>query len=268
MDFLQAILLGILQGVFEWLPVSSEAVVTIVMTQLYGSAVEESVNTAIWLHTGTMLAALLYFRERFRQLVVYTIAAFRERTLPIHPSTEEGRLTYFIAVTTAVTAAFGGALYFVGIETVANYPGVFTVIMAAALAVTGILRLYTNEAERTVGAVNATDSAFIGVLQGMAIIPGISRSGSTVFGLLYRDFSAEDAFVLSFLLSVPAVFIANIGINLFGGFELSPHLVVAAITSAVVGYLSIGAVLKVAGRTSIAYLCFILAAISLLPVLL
>ncbi|MDY6762039.1 MAG: undecaprenyl-diphosphate phosphatase, partial [Candidatus Nanohaloarchaea archaeon] len=58
---LEAIVLGVLQGVFEWLPVSSEAVLTVAMTSL-GTAPSTAVTSAIWLHTGTMLAALLYFR--------------------------------------------------------------------------------------------------------------------------------------------------------------------------------------------------------------
>lgn len=266
MDFMQAIILGVVQGIAEWLPVSSEAVITIVMTQIYGSGVTESVNTAIWLHTGTMVAALLYFRDRFTTLLRYAFDRATTGTAPAQ-ETATGRLFLFVIFATGVTTAVGGVLYFAGIETIASYPDLFAGMMAAALFLTGLLRRYTTDAERTVGTVDHTDSALVGVLQGLAVIPGISRSGSTVFGLLYRDFAAEDAFILSFLLSVPAVFIANIGINLFTGFALSPPLLVAALAAFLVGYAAIDAVLSIADRAGIAYICFALAAVSLIPVI-
>jgi undecaprenyl-diphosphatase len=266
MDVVQAIILGIVQGIAEWLPVSSEAVITLVMTRVYGSGVTESVNTAIWLHTGTMVAALVYFRHRFTALLRVAYDQAATGTMPTQ-RTDNGRLLLFLVIATAITAVVGGGLYFIGIETIADYPDMFSGVMAAALFLTGLLRRYTTAAERTMGAVNHTDSALVGVLQGLAVVPGISRSGSTVFGLLYRDFTTEDAFVLSFLLSVPAVFIANIGINLFTGFALSPPLLVAALTAFVAGYAAIDVVLAIADRAGIAYVCFALAAISLLPVI-
>ncbi|MFB6294915.1 MAG: undecaprenyl-diphosphate phosphatase, partial [Candidatus Nanohaloarchaea archaeon] len=82
-----------------------------------------------------------------------------------------------------------------------------------------------------------------------------------------RDFAAEDAFRLSFLLSVPAVLAANVGLELLGrGVSLSPELVLAAATAFVAGYASIDLVLKFARRTGIAYLCLVLAAFSFLSV--
>jgi len=263
MELLEAILLGILQGVFEWLPVSSEAVVSVFMTQLLGTTVIESVNTAIWLHLGTMFAALLYFRSDFTELTRRSIEKLKNKDGTI--DTVKDKEIAFIILTTFTTGVFGGTLYLIGIKSLTNSPDLFAAITGLALVFTGLARLYSKKASRESINLEPKDSVYTGILQGMAVVPGISRSGSTVFGLLYHSFSAKEAFRLSFLISVPAVFLANIGINIFSGFTLSLELLVAAATAFGIGYLTIDLVLKIADRAEIAYLCFGLALISFLP---
>jgi undecaprenyl-diphosphatase len=268
MDIIQAVVLGILQGVFEWLPVSSEAVLSLVMNKVFGTGVEESVNTAIWLHTGTMLAALFYLRDDFISMVL-DIPGFLERGKQgeLFQTFGDTRISFMI-IATVITAVLGGFLYVAGIETVADYPRIFTAVMGTALLVTGLLRFYQSSATRKFRQVNAKDSVLVGLLQSLSIIPGISRSASTVFVLFYRGFDGEDAFRMSFLLSVPAVFIANIGVNLFSGFTYTVELVVASLVAMVVGYLTIDAVIRIADRTGVAYLCFILSGLTFASLLL
>lgn len=266
MNLVEAILLGVLQGVFEWLPVSSEAVVSIIMTQLLGSGVTESVNSAIWLHTGTMLAALIYFRKDFIELFEFFIERLRNREFE-RKGTELENIFVFIVLATLVTSTVGGVIYLGALKVFSGSPDLFAGLTGAALLATGLLRFYQRNEGRVSKDVDLVDSGFVGVLQGLAVIPGVSRSGSTVFGLLYQDFSAKDAFRLSFLLSVPAVLIANIGLNIFSGFTVGVELLVASAVAFVVGYFTIDIVLEIAERTEVAYICFGLAVISFIPLI-
>ena len=266
MSLTEAVVLGVIQGVFEWLPVSSEAVISIVMTQLFGSGVAESLNSAIWLHTGTMFAALIYFRKDFFELTRFFLERVRTQKFERNESRLEN-IFVFVVVATFATSVVGGTIYLGALQFFSGSPEMFAALTGVALLVTGLLRFYQTTENRVSDEVDLVDSVLVGVLQGLAVIPGISRSGSTTFGLFYRDFSAEDAFKLSFLLSVPAVFIANIGINIFSGFTVGIEMIVASIVAFFVGYLTIDLVLEAAQRAEVAYICFLLAAMSFIPLI-
>lgn len=267
MSLAEAVVLGVIQGVFEWLPVSSEAVISIVMTRFFGSGAAASLNSAIWLHTGTMVAALIYFRHDFLELAEFFFKRLSSREFERTGSELENTFL-FIVVATMATSVVGGALYLGALKVFSGRPDLFAALTGVALLVTGVLRFYQSGEGRLSGSVDLIDSVFVGVLQGLAVIPGVSRSGSTVFGLLYQDFSAEDAFRLSFLLSVPAVLTANIGLNVFSGFTVGMEMILASAVAFVVGYLTIDYVLEIADRTEVSYICFILAGISFLPLIL
>lgn len=267
MALLEAVLLGVLQGVFEWLPVSSEAVISIVMTQLLGSGVIESVNYAIWIHTGTMLAALLYFREDFLELIKFFLNRLKDRDFKRRGSETEN-IFIFMVIATLITSLVGGVIYLGALELFSGSPNLFAALTGVALLATGLVRYYQKDSYRVSADVSWNDSIIVGLLQGLAVIPGVSRSGSTTFGLFYYNFSAEDAFRLSFLLSVPAILIANIGINIFSGFTVGVEMVIASATAFVVGYFTIDLMLEVARRAEVAYICFGLAFISFLPLIL
>ncbi|MFB6088468.1 MAG: undecaprenyl-diphosphate phosphatase [Candidatus Aenigmatarchaeota archaeon] len=263
MDMIQIILLGTIQGVFEWLPVSSEGIVTLTMTQLFGENTLKSVNIAIWLHLGTMLSAFLYFRKDIKKIALDLPQCCKINTKGNHSC----NIFSFILIATLVTSIMGGFLYVFGIEKLANRPKVFTGLMGSALLLTGGLRFYSSETERNIKNTDKKDSLLIGLLQGFSVIPGISRSGSTIFGLFYRKFNGKDAFKLSFLLSIPAVLIANIGMGLLSKLVITPELIVTSLISFIVGYISIGLLLKVADRIEISYLCFIFALIAFSSIL-
>ncbi len=266
MEPLEILVLGAIQGIFEWLPVSSEAAVTLFMTQLLGKTPAASVNTAIYLHAGTMLAAALYFREDFirilEQLPDYLTEAAKDPE-----SLNSGGLLNFLVIATFFTAALGGVIYTLGLEHIPSSPDVFSGLVGVALLVTGVLRLTGEGTGRDYRATGTWDSVFTGIIQSFSVVPGISRSGSTVFALLYRDFSSKDAFRLSFLMSVPAVLVAQVGLQVFSGFTVSRELLLATAVSFLVGYASIDAVLRIAERVEVAYIAFGLAVLSFLPLL-
>jgi Uncharacterized bacitracin resistance protein len=264
---LQAIILGVIQGVFEWLPVSSEAIITLVMTNFYGSGVINSVNTAVWLHSGTMLAATVYFRD---EILGILDISWKNKHSPIKllENRNETSIIRFLFFSTLVTGIIGGTIYVFGLEEMVGNPDMFSGLTALALFVTGGLRLYRTKDTQMFMDVDDKDSILIGVLQGLSVLPGVSRSGSTVFGFFLREYNAEDAFRLSFLMSIPAILIANIGINLFSGFSIKPIMILSAAIAFFVGYGTIEFVLKFAERSEIGIICFILGFISLVPIIL
>jgi len=272
MELLSAVLIGLIQGVAEWLPVSSEAVISLILQNFLGRSPLESVNASVWLHTGTMIAALLYFREDFTRLVKKMFTEMPETVQELmeksrmRENTGDWKLILFITAVTAITGTVGGTIYVLGLKAVANYPELFTALTGLALFVTGFTRLYQKEEDRQISDLNYTDTVLTGLLQSFSILPGISRSGITSFALLYRDFDAEEAFKLSFIVSVPAIAAANIGLELFSGFTVSTGLVIASAVSMISGYFMIEAVLKIADRAEVAYICFALGLLSFIPI--
>ena len=260
---LQAVVLGLLQGIFEWLPVSSEAVLTLTMTHIFGSGVVTSLNSAIWLHTGTMAAALLYFRKDIGEMSRKSV-----ENIDTPRKIFEDPIIRFIFLSTLFTGLVGGSIYIVGKESFSGNPEIFSGVTAIALILTGVSRYFNTSSNREETEIGDKDSVFSGLLQGLSIIPGVSRSGSTVFALLVRGFDGDSAFRLSFLMSIPAVIAANIGLNLFSGFTVTPELLLASLTAFISGYATIGTVLKIADRTAVSLICFVLAGISLMPLIL
>jgi undecaprenyl-diphosphatase len=272
MNVLEAVIVGIVQGVAEWLPVSSEAVITLILTQGLGTDPAQALNASIFLHTGTMIAAFIYFRREYIEILRYVFnQAAQPRKIMHGPETllrdEKGPLTAFLIISTAITGVIGASIYFTGLKAAVQNPTVFYILMSAALFLTGVLRLYQNAETRSYSSVTLKDSVFVGFLQGFSIIPGVSRSGSTAFGFLFRDFDARSAFHLSFLMSVPAVAAGSIGLELFTEFSFQPMYLIASTVAGVVGYLTIDAVLEVADRAEISWICFALGIFALLPAL-
>jgi undecaprenyl-diphosphatase len=270
MELIEAVIIGIIQGVTEWLPISSEAAITLIMTQVFGTGPEKALNASIFLHTGTMIAAFIYFRQEYLEILKYVIEQVKTPVENLQKpekvlQEKEGRLTIFLAVSTFLTAVVGGTIYFTGIKTAVKNPAIFYLLMSAALFITGLLRLYKKSKTRKHSSVEISDSVFVGFLQGFSIIPGVSRSGTTAFGFLFRDFDARSAFHLSFLMSVPAILAGNIGLELFTSFNFEPVYLAASAAAAITGYITIESVLEIADRAEIAWICFALAIIALIP---
>lgn len=262
MELLEAVVLGVVQGVLEWIPVSSEAAISLAMTQLLGAPTGESINAAVFLHIGTMFSALVYFREDYYDILRRSASSLLEARFPA------GQPERFVIITTAVTGAAGAVAYLLLMELVPERPALFAMLTGVALVATGLIQMRSGGGSRTQGEADSLDALLTGLLQSAAVVPGVSRSGSTVFGLLARDFGSRDAFRLSFLVSVPAVLAAQVGIGALSGFSAGDTLFLAAGISFVVGLASIEAVLKAAEKLPVHLLCFALAALAFLSALL
>ena len=244
MSFAEAILLGGLQGVAEWLPVSSEGLVAAVYTLIVGRSLSEAVEVSLWLHLGTAVSALAAFRWEVSKVTRDVLRSPRSW----------GQKSRFLFVATVVSAPIG-LVMLLGIEGFSARAG------GLAMSAVGVLMLLTAAlifvgrmaAWHRRGSVNQVDAVLTGVAQGFAALPGLSRSGLTIAALLGRGIDRSDAITLSFLLSIPASIGAGIYAGVRSGAHTSPESVVALVTAAVVGYVSIRALLKIAQRVDIGW---------------
>jgi len=175
------ILLGFLQGVFEWIPVSSEGVVAVFSNFLIKDF--NSVDLALFLHLGTVLAVLVYF---WRDWV--NLAFFKDKDF----------LRFFIIVT-FISGTLGFFVYKMARDVSMG---------SGLLALTGLGLLLTSWFEKKKIKLNINkdlSSVIVGLLQALSAIPGVSRSGSTVFGLSLTESNPTEILKKSYIISVPVV---------------------------------------------------------------
>lgn len=196
MTFLHAVLLGLIQGLTEFLPVSSSGHLVIAQHFLPGFD-QPGLAFDILLHLGTMLAVMLYFRREIGLMLVSPLQ-----------SGPEAR-TYRRMLGLIVLASVPTALIGLGFKDV--FEGLFGDIrlVAMMLLVTGVLLFLAERFRRPgrkEGQMTISDALVVGTVQGLAILPGISRSGSTISALLLKGVDGETAARFSFLLALPTVF--------------------------------------------------------------
>ena len=199
MGLLAAVLLGLVQAATEFLPVSSTAHL-LVFGELLGQSLDDPRFRAFVtiIQSGTTLAVIAYFREPLRRLVAAGLASLRRRR-PLE--TPESRLFWYIGLGT-LPAAVAGMLLEKRIEALGNWV-IAGSLVAWALALLAAERLARHE--RAMAEVGARDAFLVGVGQALALVPGTSRSGSTIAAGMLLGLRREDAARFSFLLSVPII---------------------------------------------------------------
>ena len=267
------IIIAILQGLFEWLPISSSGQTMIISMNIFVISAEEAFSLAIWLHIGTMLAVLLKYIKDYWNI-------FKACIPPVFKNVEEvdkkkRNWLIFATIGTAITAL---PLYFIFREIIieellvseadAAFAGdIITLIISGLLIITGIILLKSKNkyGDKTIndlpmGKVNK-HSFIAGLIQGISILPGISRSGVTVSTILSQKYEQDSALKLSFLMSVPVV-IASVAVDiLFGDGSLlaldTSIIVITTLISFVVGYLTIELLVRVSKKVNFGYFCII-----------
>jgi len=249
MSIIEAIVLGIVQGLTEFLPISSTAHVRIVPA-LVGWEDPGAAFTAV-IQLGTMAAVVIYFRKDLWTIGTTWIRSLFDSSLR---STHDAKMGWYILLGTLPVGVFGfifkhqietaaRSLWLIGIVMI-----VFSLVMYAADK--------TAKRSRVVEQLDRTDAAFIGLWQAFALVPGVSRSGATISAGLFRGLNEVAAARYSFLLSIPAIVASGL-------FELKglgdgkcahgvancetagvPATVIATIVSFVVGYAAIAFLLK------------------------
>jgi undecaprenyl-diphosphatase len=242
MDWPQALLSGVVQGLTEFLPVSSSGHL-VIFNALFGKG-ESDLSFTVFLHLATLLAVVLVFRKDVWALAKEFFAVVRD-LLRGKPGFKTPRRRFLLMVTVGtLPAVFAGAgVKLLGLD--ALLENIF--VAAAMLLVTAVLMFLTDKLPR--GMRTEKDAPYsaallVGCLQAAAILPGLSRSGSTLFGGVLGGLKKEFAVKFAFILSIPAILGAGLLECLqaarTGGFAANPaHLLVGFAAAAVCGVLSI-----------------------------
>jgi len=247
MSTIEAIVLGIVQGLTEFLPVSSSAHLRIVPA-LVGWNDPGAGFTAV-IQLGTVAAVVIYF---FSDLLRITLAWFSSLVHKEKRSDPDARMGWYLIIATIPIALIGLVLKD-QIETGARNLW----LIATALIVGGLVLLWADRVgarRKEIPDLTTKDGVTIGLAQSLALIPGVSRSGSTISAGLFLGYTREEAARFSFLLSVPAVVLSGLFQLKDVGTGNSPGAVPTAIATLVsfgVGYLAIAWFLKYLTKHSV-----------------
>ncbi|MFW9939975.1 MAG: undecaprenyl-diphosphate phosphatase [Candidatus Thorarchaeota archaeon] len=268
---IEYIFIALIQGLFEWLPISSSGQVMIVSMNFFGISPEDAFSLAIWLHLGTTIAVLLKFRREYIKIIKNI---FQNKPDENESDIEKKSVIMkrnwiiFATIGTGITALplyFIFKLIFLDAFT-AIHGDLVTLFVSGLLILTGIIILKTRKIYGNLRIMNNSrekirkDSFLSGLAQGSSILPGISRSGVTVSAILIEKYEQNDALRLSFLMSVPVV-IASIIVDIFFG-EGSVFgtlnlfiIIITTIVSFLIGYLTIELLLQIARKINFGYFC-------------
>jgi len=198
MPLFQVIVLGIVQGLTEFLPVSSTAHLALI-PWLFGWH-DPGLEFDIALHVGTLAAVLLYFFRDWIQIIAQGFGL----TVNGDPHLARNRGLLWLLVAGTIPAAVAGLLFQKQAETTLRSPSVIATMMIGIGIVLWIAD-YVGRKQKDLGHVSGLDSISIGVAQALAIVPGTSRSGVTIAAGLFRNLDRPTAARFSFLLSTPII---------------------------------------------------------------
>ena len=224
---LEYILLGIVQGITEWLPVSSSGHL-VIFQELFN--IKANLFYDIWLHLGTLIVLVFFFYKDIINI--------------------SRKWILYIIIGSLITGAIGLVFYDILKSFFSNL-----LVVGLGLIFTGII-LFLTKNYNGKRELNKIDSILIGLSQAIAIIPGVSRSGATISTGLLRDINKEKAFKFSFLLSIPSI----LGALLYEGrnisFNISIEHIVGLLASVIVGYLSLKILFKIVRKRKMHYFSY------------
>ncbi len=261
------VLQGVIQGLTEFLPVSSSGHLTIFQHFTGNTDFEVNIFTDIALHLGTLIAVVYFFRKELFPFL--TIKGWKDKA--------NRKLAFLIVVASIPTAA-------IGLNFEKQFEKIFASpsLVAIALFVTGIILLVSEKLKskstavqlESIADLSYTKAVLIGIAQGLAVTPGISRSGSTIAAGLLSNLKGEDSARFSFLLMIPAVGGVSILHSIKAFKEGMPEgidsmgLLVGVIVSAVVGFLALKFLVYIIKKQKLSYFSYYLFAISIITLVL
>ena len=265
MSTFEAIVLGLVQGLTEFLPISSSGHLRIV-PELFGWGDPGASFTAV-IQLGTMAAVVIYFWRDLWRITTAWLASLTDRTRRRDP---EALMGWYLIVATIPIGLFGLA-FKDQIESGARDLR----LIAGALIVMGLVLLLAEKVgtrTKDVGHLTTRDGVAIGLAQSMALVPGVSRSGATISAGLFLGYDRESAARFSFLLSIPAVVLSGLfqlkDIGTDGG-PGAAATVVATLVSFAVGYAAIAWLLRyLTSHSTVIFVVYRVALGTLLVVLL
>lgn len=243
MTTIQIVVLAIVQGLTEFLPISSSGHLVLV-PKIFGWT-DQGLAFDVAVHFGSLAAVLLFFRQDIAALLRGGV-----QVLGAKVETIEARMAFGIALGT-IPAAIAGLLLAGWIENNLRSPAVIVVTLSA-YAVLMLLADRYGKRSRSITDVTIKDAVMIGVAQALALIPGTSRSGVTITAAMALGFERQDAARFSFLLAVPVILLASVyelgGLMLSEGPVAWGELALAAVISSIVAYLSIDFFMRFVSR--------------------
>jgi len=245
MSLFQAVILAVVQGLTEFLPISSTAHLYL-FPWLLGWE-DPGIPFTVAVHTGTLVAVLLYFFRTWLELFLCGIGFHYPRQAPIEQVRTSRRLFWYMVAAT-LPAGVAGLLAEGYISTTFRNP----VLMGTMLILVGLIMWWAEKRflhSREITSVSLTDALVVGTAQAIALIPGVSRSGATIIAGLWRGMTREAAARFTFLLSTPII--AGAAAKTFIELRHSPlensqlaALLLGFVVSAVSGYLVIAFFLR------------------------
>jgi undecaprenyl-diphosphatase len=245
-DILRAIALGIIQGLTEFLPISSSGHL-IVARELFGWEFTDDLTFDVALHLGTTAAVIAFFWSEWLAMLGSGWDWLRNRDRPLDDPEKvyDARLLVLLAIG-SIPAAIAGLFFDIVLDVRSPIVvGVMLIVFAIGMFVID----RTSHGRRELASADATDAAWVGTAQAVSLIPGVSRSGITMLTAMVRGFSREQAARFSFLLATPAILGAGVLKSVEAAVEGVPvedidAIIAGATTSAIVGWLSIRFLLR------------------------
>ncbi|MCI5688184.1 undecaprenyl-diphosphate phosphatase [Anaerovoracaceae bacterium 42-11] len=261
MGYFEAVVLGLLQGLAEFLPISSSGHLALAQN-LFGVEADKVLLFAVLLHLGTLIAVFVAYWRDIWELIVELCVTIKDLCTGKGLRLEERpvrKLGVMIIVATIPTAVIG--LLFNDF-----FEGLYSSMVAVGIGflITGVLMFLAEKmgsANRDIRKMNCRNAVFIGVLQGIAIYPGISRSGSTLVGGLTTGLKREFAVKFAFLISIPSI-LGSVVLEAPKALEgdLDPSLLgpilAGMLVAAVSGYFAIKTMIRIVSNKKLSYFSY------------
>jgi undecaprenyl-diphosphatase len=254
MTFFHAFLLGIIQGLTEFIPVSSTAHLLIGQTLLGLPANNAMFSFLVLVQIGTIVSLLVYFWKDLSSILVDTLknlGGLRDfKSLP-----ENAKMGWYILIAT-IPALLAGYLLKDAVEALFRLPLLEAAIRLFAAAILLSLAEWLTKKNRSLDSMNWLDALVVGLFQIIAVFPGASRSGSTISGGMFRGFDRPSAARFAFLMSVPVMLAAGAYemldvVRMPGLTEFLPALAIGFITAAIVGWFAVRWLLRYLAQHSL-----------------
>ncbi|MHA2427621.1 MAG: undecaprenyl-diphosphate phosphatase [Candidatus Hermodarchaeia archaeon] len=230
---IELLILTLMQGLLEYLPVSSEGQILLVGVNVFFFDSAFVLSLIFWLHLGTAFTVIVFYHRDIFSPLYARIHSSAEEVSDSEQTKLFGPLFVFVIAGTIGTVLIALPLYFFLKNWVTYLMGsVVTLLVGILLIATGFVLYFQRGAkgDLTLGDISVREAFVIGLLQGIAVLPGISRSAMTLTWLLVRGVNREDALRLSFLLSVPATIgVVTLDFLIEGAVLILPPFILLAI---------------------------------------
>lgn len=259
LHLIYAAIIGLIQGISEWLPISSKTQIIVSSTYLLKLTFQQAYTFGLFMEIGTIFAAVVYFRKDLLKMVQVLLGSKNQM---------DRKLLIYVVVVTVITGIIAVPLYLVADSISGIALGIPMLIVGLVLLADAALIRYSRQKRekginsRKLENLSLKDYILIGIVQGISALPGVSRSGTTTSAMLLLDVEPDEAFRLSFVVGIFAS-IGAFGLTLIASkANVSAAvsviglggIIVAIIVATVVSLFLIDFLIKIAGKSKIIYL--------------